>query len=94
MELQELTDKTVLVTMVFQDAEGQTVEQRQVFGRVFDTGPQGILLFLEPSGNEFALPPNTRNLTPADAGEYRLEPDGQVVTNPDYLATWTVRRRD
>jgi hypothetical protein len=93
MELSELTGKTILVAMTFLNQQGQELQREHLFGRVFDTGPQGIVLLLEPSGREFALPPHTRNLTAAEPREYTLEPGGETV-RPDYLATWTVTRRE
>lgn len=90
----DLIGKTILITMSFKSPDGELLEERQSFGRVFDAGPQGVLLFLEPSGQEFALPPHTRNITAASPGEYTLKPDGQTVRDPDYLATWNVTRRE
>ena len=57
MELSDLIGKGIVVTLTFKNQGGETVEERVVFGRVFDAGPQGVLMFLEPGGNEFALPP-------------------------------------
>lgn len=93
MELNELVGKAILVAMTFKNTAGDTVQEEQLFGRVFDTGPQGIVMLLEPSGREFALPPHTRNLTPAEPRDYVLEPGGQTV-RPDFIATWTVTRRE
>jgi len=37
-----------------------------------------------------SLPPDLRSLKPAPAGEYRLRATGEIVRDPDYLATWVV----
>lgn len=92
MEISELVGKAILVDLTFRSPTGETLGQEQVFGRVFDAGPQGVLLLLEPSGREFALPPHTRNITPAEPRDYELE--GGLTVRPDYLATWTVTRRE
>jgi hypothetical protein len=92
VEISELAGKAILVEMTFKNAAGETVQQEQLFGKVFDTGPQGILLMLD-TGREFALPPHTRNLAPAEQRDYIIEPGGRAV-RPDYVATWAVTRRD
>lgn len=92
MEIGELTGKTILVEMTFKNSAGETVEQQQLFGRVFDTGPQGILLMLD-EGREFALPPHTRHLTPAEPRDYVIDPGSRTV-RPDFIATWAVTRRE
>ena len=39
----------------------------------------------------FTLPPESDAYSPADPGEYRLHSSGEVVSDPDYLTTWTVQ---
>ncbi|MBN7463153.1 hypothetical protein I3U64_23750, partial [Mycobacteroides abscessus subsp. abscessus] len=41
----------------------------------------------------FTLPPAPESFSPAAPGEYRLRSTGEVITDPDYLATWTVDGR-
>ncbi|GAB5895435.1 hypothetical protein [Mycolicibacterium mageritense] len=43
-----------------------------------------------PGGETFTLPPAPESFSPAPPGEYRLRSTGEVVTDPDYLATRTV----
>ena len=55
---------------------------------------EGVSLRLEGNrhGEWKTLPPHLANFGCASPGEYRLRQTGEVVTNPDYTATWTVNR--
>ena len=59
------------------------VRDRQ--GRLFQS-------FSADGGELLTLPPDLRPFQPAPAGSYRLRSTGEVVLDPDYLATWTIRR--
>jgi hypothetical protein len=51
---------------------------------------RGICVKSETDGSEFWLPPDTRGISPAEPGEYRNRTTGEVVTDPDYTAAWTL----
>ena len=53
---------------------------------------EGIAVKLQGSdhGEFHWMPPQTSTLKRARPGTYRLKGSGDVVENPDYLATWTV----
>jgi hypothetical protein len=41
-------------------------------------------------GEEFNLPPDTRAIEIASAGEYRLRTTGEVVMDPDFTAMFSI----
>lgn len=90
-----LLGNILLVGLTRLDADGELVEQRQLFGRVVSVDPQsGIRLLLEGSraGESFYLPPDTRSIAPASPGQYTLRSTGEVVEDPDFLVNYTITR--
>jgi hypothetical protein len=84
------------VGLIYLDADGELIDKQQVFGRVLSATPRGgISLRLEGrrTGERYALPPDTRSFRKAKPGEYRLHATGEVVVNPDYTVTFSVRKR-
>ena len=85
--------KRILVGLSCLDSMGNVTEQRQFHGEVIRASPQeGIVLRLG-DGAEYALPPDFRSVKEAKTGEYRLHSTGEIVVDPDFLATYTVTRR-
>ena len=92
-EAAALIDKHVLIGLTYVNHADEPVEQKQVHGRIIRAAKsEGIIVALEPSGEELALPPVLDAVHPAAPGEYRLRSTGEVVIDPDYTATFTVRR--
>jgi len=81
--------KTVIVGITETDADGNVVKQTQHVGR-FAAMDSLIHITLDPSGDDFTLPPDLTAFEWAKPGIYRLRCDGREVENPDLLATWTV----
>ena len=93
----ELIGKRVLVGITDLAADGAVVRQRQFHGHAIRADRRlGIALRLGGSraGEELVLPPDTRAFRPAAPGEYPLRGTGEVVTDPDYLTTWSIKGRD
>jgi len=91
-----LPGKLLLVGLTYLDADGALIDKQQFFGRVMTATPRaGILLLLEGrrGGERYALPPDTRSFRRAKPGEYRLQATGEVVINPDYTVTFSIRKR-
>jgi hypothetical protein len=80
-----------LVGITYLDAKGVPVRRAELHGVVARAGPDAVVLRLHGSDEEFTLPPALDAFEPAPPGEYRLRSTGEVVVNPDLLATWTVR---
>jgi hypothetical protein len=82
--------KRVLVGITVLTPGGELIEQRQFVGQVASVDPaKGIELNLA-NRTSYWLPPDARLLEEAAPGEYRLRSTGEIVTDPDYISTWTI----
>jgi hypothetical protein len=90
-----LLGKYVLVGLTYLDHTGNEIDRHEVHGRVKSVD-QKTAIVLERTGQlddqDFRLPPDTTVFEPAEPGDYRLKTTGEIVSNPDALATWTVSR--
>lgn len=87
----KLVGATVLVGITYDEPAGERLSQ--FFGTVMSVDArEGITLRLEGSraGELYTLPPDLRPFFPARAGSYILRETGEVITDPDYTATWTI----
>jgi hypothetical protein len=92
---QSLIGKLVLVGLTRLDAGGEEIQTKQFYGRVTSAHKtRGIAIKLEGmrSGETYNLPPDTSALYPAKRGEYRLRSTGEVVVDPDFTTTWTIKQ--
>lgn len=82
--------KTFLLGLSFADETGAVVEKRQFYGKaVRVTAAEGVVVRLDGEDEEYSLPKNVKIL-PAPKGEYVLLSSAEVVTDPDFLAAWTI----
>lgn len=85
--------KHILAGFSYLDPMGNIIERRQIHGDVIRVNPkEGIVLHLD-DGTEYALPPDFCPIREAKPGEYRLHSTGEVVLDPDFVATYSVERR-
>lgn len=86
--------KTFLLGLSFADGSGAVIEKRQVYGKAVRVTPEeGVVVKLEHDGEEYRLPRDVKIL-PAQKGEYVLLSSAEVITDPDFLATFTIRPLD
>jgi hypothetical protein len=85
--------KYVLIGITNEDAFGNVVSKRQMHGVIERITPGAIEVSLRGSGQgtTYKLPPDLRSLFPARPGEYRLRETGEVVVDPDYTTSWTLK---
>ena len=82
----------VLAGITYLDHAEKPIEHKQVHGRVVRASRrEGVVLKLEPSGDEFRLPPCIDAFKVAAPGQYRLRSSGEVVTDPDFTCMWSAR---
>lgn len=82
--------KTFLLGLSFADEEGKIIEKAQVYGKaVRVTEEEGVVVKLDGEDDEYRLPKDVKIL-PAPKGEYLLLSSAEVVTDPDYMAAWTI----
>jgi hypothetical protein len=93
---ESVVGKVLLVGLTYLEADGALIEQQQFFGTVVSADSRkGILLSLEGqrAGEQFKLPPDTRAIEIAAAGEYRLRATGELVIDPDYTAMFSITKQ-
>ncbi len=89
----EYIGKRILIGLTYLDGNGQLMRQLQYHGVISRITEKGIFIRL-PNGEEHcSLPPDVSVLEKASPGEYRLRSTGETVTNPDYLAQWTITKQ-
>ena len=90
---EDLIGKVLLVGITYCTHDNQLIEQKQFYGEVVEASEQYVC-FRRVNGELFTVPPDLSSTRPAPPGEYRLHSTGEIVVNPDYLATWTCRRAE
>jgi hypothetical protein len=85
--------KHLLVGITYLDHEDNFIEQKQFHGNIVRINePEGIVIRLHDSDQEYKLPPDLNALQEAPKGEYRLRATGEIVVDPDLLTTWTLNK--
>ena len=85
--------KHLLVGITYLDHEDNFIEQKQFHGHIVRINePEGIVIKLHDSDQEYKLPPDLNALQEAPKGEYRLRATGEIVVDPDLLTTWTLNK--
>ncbi len=82
----------MLFGLSFVEHDGKLIDQIELHGTIVRIDETVIAIQLANSDEEFTLPPDLDAIKPASPGEYRLRSTGEVVVNPDLLATWTITR--
>ena len=85
--------KRILVGFTYVKASGEPIEQKQFHGVIREVTPAGIMLDLA-DGTTYVLPPDSRGISEAAPGTYRLRSTGEEILNPDFVCSWTVTRPD
>lgn len=86
-----LTNKILLIGITVLDENEELITQIQVYGPVIRANADGIVILRNETHGEFVIPPDFDNVQKAQSGEYKLRSTGEVVIDPDYLSSWTVR---
>jgi len=90
-DAQALIGKRVLVGLTHRNQADEVVGYEQFHGEIIRVSEsQGIIVQVHNSSEERWLPPDLSRLEAASPGNYRLKSTGEVVVDPDFLATWTV----
>jgi hypothetical protein len=83
--------KTVLIGLTFYDAEGKKTGSDVGHGKIVRINmSEGIVVQIEPDGNEYKLPPDLNNLQEAPPGEYEESTTGIAVINPEFISFWEI----
>ena len=83
--------KTVLVGLTYLNPDGSEHAREAWAGMIEDIHEGGVVAVRRADEEKlFTLPPE---LDRAEPGEYRLRRTGEVVVDPDFLASWTIELR-
>ena len=92
-QFENIIGKVLLVGVTHYTHDNKIINQEQFWGKVVKANEKQVLL-QKDNGEVVSLPPDLRSTRPAPPGEYRLRSTGEIVVNPDYLATWyTVKKQ-
>jgi len=91
--VEELVGKVVLLCYNIVDEAGNLLGQFQE--AAFFHGLTSVihLRLYDDLSKEIYLPPDLTVFRKAEPGTYRLRSTGQEIEDPDYIATWTLRRK-
>ncbi len=90
-----LVGKYVLLGLTIEDSAGKIICREQCHGVVLSADPTaGVEIALKGMrlGQSKRFPPDTKIFTPAPPGKYSLHTTGETVVDPDFTATWFIRR--
>lgn len=89
---ESLLGKHVLVGITYVDQADHPTGTRQLHGHIVRIDPrEGVVILVYGTSEEFALPPDFGAFQVASPGEYRLRSTGEVVRDPDFTCTWTLK---
>ena len=93
-QVQQFLNKHIIIGITIVDHENNLVEQFQLHGDIVRISLEEccIVVKLNNSDDEYTLPPDLSAIEEAPPGEYRLRSTGEVVTNPDFMTSWTVHK--
>lgn len=87
----DLSGKVLLVGITYYTKNNELLEQKQFHGIVTEANAE-LIRIKQADGTFFTLPPDLSSTKRARPGEYKLRSTGEIVVNPDFLATWNVVR--
>jgi len=89
-EAEGIIGKHILVGVTRLDHQDEVISREQFHGEIIRANrEEGIIIRLAGSTEERWVPPDLSQLDPAPPGKYRLKVSGELVVDPDLLATWT-----
>jgi hypothetical protein len=92
---EDLVGKVILIGVTYTDARDNIRCRKQWWGTVEKASmSEGVCVNLSDSSGPCVFPPDLRAVRRAAPGEYRLKESGEVVTDPDFLATWVCVEAD
>ena len=87
----ELIGKVLLVEITYYTHDNEFIEQKQFYGTVTEAN-ENLIRLKQKNGKDFTLPPDLTSTKRARKGEYKLRSTGEIVVDPDFLATWNLNK--
>jgi hypothetical protein len=88
VSIEQKRDKSVLVGITYLGHDGTPLREEAFLGRIVRSSARGGLVVRRADGSELEMPPQVEK---AEPGEYRLDATGEVIVDPYYLASWSVK---
>lgn len=86
----DLIGKVILIGVTYVDKQDNLLDRKQWWGIVESASSGiGIRVSLKNSSDPCVLPPDLNAIRRAAPGEYRLKESGEIISDPDFLTTWT-----
>jgi len=87
---EDLQGKVILIGITYVDKQDKLLDRKQWWGVIEEaSAASGIRVALKNSSEPCVLPPDLGAIRKARPGEYHLKESNEVVTDPDFLTTWT-----
>ena len=86
-----LIGKSVVIGMSYIDQDDNLINQEQFHGFILNFNERVCVVRIKSTGNEMTLPPVVEAFSDAPKGEYRNDKTGEVITDPDLTAAWTIK---
>ncbi len=87
----ELIGRVLLVGITYYSHDNVYIEQKQSYGTVTEAN-ENIIRVKQKNGVDFTLPPDLSSTKRAPRGEYKLHSTGEIVVDPDFIATWNLTK--
>ncbi len=87
----ELIGKVLLAGITYYTHDNEYIGQKQFYGTVTEAN-ENLIRIKQKDGTDFTLPPDLSSTKRAWQGEYKLRSTGEIVVDPDYLATWNLNK--
>ena len=92
-ENNDILNKTIVIGLTYIDANGKETEKMQFWGTIIKVDNKaGIEVFNETTHSTLTLPLDLTAIEATRPGIYTLKSSGEIVANPDYIATWIITR--
>ena len=86
--------KYILIGITYLDHSGKELERQQMHGIIESASRAGFNISLrgKRSGQSWNMPPMLDAIRPAKPGSYSLKETGEVIEDPELVATWQIRK--
>jgi hypothetical protein len=89
-----LKGKVFLAVFTFVDKDKNTIEKYQTSGTVYELSDDAVIGLHRSGKSVFQIPYESENIVKAPPGDYPETETGRLITNPDYVARYTITIND
>lgn len=86
-----MLNKHLLVAISYLNSDDSIRAVEQYHGPILRiNNKEGLVFMRMDNGKEMSLPPDLDAYEVAEEGEYGLKSTGEVISNPDLIAAWSI----